>query len=159
MDAYEVQNLSCLTEATARPDDCIGKLFDEADGDGEAAALVAGAGRVTTFNAHGCPLPIRACRALVYRLLGLGDYRQHSGEDRLHGETACGAARVPRGGCSAAARRDGSTARWPRGLRRRGDRGVGSVEVFEKTFRALRNCLLGLRPRSCRRKKRLALTE
>jgi hypothetical protein len=32
----------------------------------------------------------------VYRLLGLGDCQQHSGEDRLHGETACGAARVPR---------------------------------------------------------------
>ena len=30
-------------------------------------------------------------------------------------------------------------------------RGVGAVEVFEKIFRALRNRLLGLRPRSCRK--------
>jgi hypothetical protein len=47
-------------------------------------------GRARTFNTHCCPLSISACRALVYCLLGLGDCQQHSGEGRMHGETACG---------------------------------------------------------------------
>ncbi len=43
MDSYQAQNLPSLEEATAGPNESIGKSFDEADCDGEAAALQAGA--------------------------------------------------------------------------------------------------------------------
>ena len=43
MNAHEIQNLTALVGATKRADDSIGKLFDEADCDGEAAVILAGA--------------------------------------------------------------------------------------------------------------------
>jgi hypothetical protein len=89
---------------------------------------------------------------------------------RLHSESECLVSRA------VAARRDGRTARWPRGRCLRGpvagfrdrgefgrcrteDRGVGAVGGIEQTFRALRNRLLGLRLRSCLGKKILVITK
>jgi hypothetical protein len=43
MDEHEIQNLSALVEVTKGAFYSTGKLFNEADCDGEAAALLAGA--------------------------------------------------------------------------------------------------------------------
>ncbi len=43
IDEDDIQNLSALVEVTEGADYSTGKLFDEADCDGEAAALPAGA--------------------------------------------------------------------------------------------------------------------
>jgi hypothetical protein len=43
MNAHEIQNLSALVEVTKGADYSNGKLLGEADCDGEAAALLAGA--------------------------------------------------------------------------------------------------------------------
>jgi hypothetical protein len=42
MDTHEIQNLSALVKVTQGADYSNGKLFDEADCDGDAAALLAG---------------------------------------------------------------------------------------------------------------------
>ncbi len=144
MDAQEIQQVSALVESTQRADDWIGK---EGDCDCEAAAFQARA----SDNIR-CPLSILACRAHVHCLLGLGDCQQHSGEGRLHGETACGAARLPRDR-SAAARQHGSTARdgstAGRWLRTRCLRGETAARGDGRAAAARRDGRMTRKPLAC----------
>jgi hypothetical protein len=92
MDAYEIQNPSALVEVTKGADYSTGKLFDEADCDGEAAALLAGASEKIEFavrclSARAVCVLLARTRRLPTALGGRQASCQVHGE-AAHGETA-----------------------------------------------------------------------
>ncbi len=136
MDAHAIQNLSALVEVTKGADDSTGKLFDEADCDGEAAALLAGASEKIEFA-------VRCLSALAARVCIAFSGTQTANRNR--GKTGCMARRL-----TARQPRDGSsrclceTAVW------RNDRAARRRDCRQKhaaAARQLTHCETAERPR------------
>ena len=110
MNAHEIQNLTAVVGATKRADDSIGKLFDEADCDGEAAAILAGASEKIEYVLLSAVYPLTALVCIAC-----------SGSEtakRTRGKTGCMAIRpAARRDCHAAAHGETVKARRPCGGR------------------------------------------
>jgi hypothetical protein len=88
MDAHEIQNLSALVKVTKGADYSTGKLFDEADCDGEAAALLAGASEKIEYAIR---FAVRCLSAFVARVcIACSDTQTANRTRGKHGEAAHG---------------------------------------------------------------------